>query len=82
MSASSAVSRQIPDEPASVPGGFAAERSMKRELLEELRASWDANEPARPEDLLRRWPTPPEGDPDVASLLYEDFLKRQGLRRM
>ena len=30
-----------------------------------------------PEELLPRWPTDPKADPDVASLLFEDFLQRR-----
>ena len=29
-----------------------------------------------PEALLPRWPGDPEADPDVASLLFEDYLQR------
>jgi serine/threonine protein kinase/tetratricopeptide (TPR) repeat protein len=36
----------------------------------------DGNAP-RPEELLPRWPGNPEEDPDVASLLFEDFLRRR-----
>ena len=61
----------------SVAGGFAAARSLKRKLLDEQRQSWDEGNPVRPEDLLPHWPTSPESDPDVASLLFEDYLQRQ-----
>src|SRR5947209_15503535 len=56
---------------------FAAARSLKRQLFEELRIGREGGNPVRPEDLLPRWPTNPGGDPDVASLLFEDFLQRQ-----
>jgi serine/threonine protein kinase/tetratricopeptide (TPR) repeat protein len=59
------------------PGSFAEARSLKRELLEELRAGWDQGAPSPPEDLLRRWPGDPKRDPDVASLLFEDYWQRQ-----
>src|SRR5262249_35295627 len=32
--------------------------------------------PLAPEDLLVRWPGDPRSDPDVASLLFADYLKR------
>jgi serine/threonine protein kinase/tetratricopeptide (TPR) repeat protein len=54
---------------------FAAMRSLKRELMQELRAG--AADPVTPEDLLSRWPADPHTDPDVASLLLEDFLQRR-----
>jgi serine/threonine protein kinase/Tfp pilus assembly protein PilF len=52
---------------------FAEARSLKRELLEELRG---AAGPLRPEDLLPRWPADPKADPDVASLLFADYCAR------
>src|SRR5439155_5946470 len=57
--------------------GFAEARSLKRELLDELRASREDGMAVRPEDLLPRWPTDPKADPDVASLLFEDFQQRR-----
>ncbi len=33
--------------------------------------------PAQPEEFLDRWPNDPDGDPDVASLLLEDYLQRR-----
>src|SRR5205807_5640436 len=62
-----------PDAPAP---DFLAARTVKRELLEELRASWAAGAPVPPEQLLARWPGPP-GEADAASLLFEDYLQRQ-----
>jgi len=59
------------------PGSFAEARSLKRELLEELRADWDRGTPRPPEELLGRWPGDPAGDPDAASLLFEDYCQRQ-----
>src|SRR2546421_4192979 len=55
---------------------FAEARSLKRELLDELRASRETASALRPEELLPRWPTDPRADPDVASLLFEDFQQR------
>src|SRR5439155_863568 len=46
--------------------GFAEARSLKRELLDELRASREDGMAVRPEDLLPRWPTDPKADPDLA----------------
>src|SRR5436309_2654844 len=71
-------------EPASigcVPGfspslRFAESRSRKREILAELRDSWQQGRPTRPEELLERWPGETHEDPDVASLLFEDYLQR------
>jgi serine/threonine protein kinase/Flp pilus assembly protein TadD len=56
---------------------FVAARSTKRKLLEELCTAGHANGPARPEELLARWPGNPEADPDVASLIFEDFRQRR-----
>src|SRR5262245_49197524 len=56
---------------------FAAARGRKRELLDELRAPGPEVQPPSPEELLPRWPTDPQTDPDVASLLFEDFLHRR-----
>ncbi len=71
-----------PTEPAPAdvgpPRPFAEVRSLKRELLAELRASWEQGEPERPEELLPRWPGDPESDADVAGLLLEDYLQRAG----
>jgi serine/threonine protein kinase/Flp pilus assembly protein TadD len=57
--------------------GFLTARSLKRELLAEQQAAWDEGRPVAPESLLHRWPTDPTGDPDVASLLFEDFQRRR-----
>jgi serine/threonine protein kinase/Tfp pilus assembly protein PilF len=56
---------------------FAAARSLKRELLAELRAGWDQGNPRPPEEFLGRWPADLARDPDVASLLFEDYCQRQ-----
>jgi len=66
------------DRDESVRGqSFAAARSLKRALLDELRAGQEEGSPRQPEELLMRWPGDPRKDPDVASLLFEDFQQRQ-----
>jgi serine/threonine protein kinase/tetratricopeptide (TPR) repeat protein len=52
-------------------------RSLKRQLLAELRSSWEDGQPITPEDLRNRWPVNFEDDPDVASLLCEDYWQRR-----
>jgi serine/threonine protein kinase/Tfp pilus assembly protein PilF len=52
---------------------FSALRARKRVLLDEQRSAWAEGRRIRPEELLGRWPT----DPDVASVLLEDFLQRR-----
>ncbi len=56
---------------------FAAARSLKRQLLEELRTSWQGGQSLRAEDLLPRWPGNPDDDPDVASILFEEYCQRR-----
>jgi serine/threonine protein kinase/Flp pilus assembly protein TadD len=56
---------------------FVEARSRKLKLLAELCAGSEDGEPVHPEDLLPRWPTDPATDPDVASLLFEDFRQRR-----
>ena len=56
---------------------FVASRSRKRQLLDELRAGWRTGHPPQPEALLARWPADPATDPDVASLLFEDYFQRR-----
>src|SRR5437879_13921280 len=56
---------------------FVEARSRKRKLLAELCADSQDSQSLRPEDLLARWPTDPGNDPDVASLLFEDFRQRE-----
>jgi serine/threonine protein kinase/tetratricopeptide (TPR) repeat protein len=56
---------------------FAEARSLKRELLEELRSGWEQGVPVQAEDLLPRWPGDPDADPDVASLLFEEYCQRK-----
>jgi serine/threonine protein kinase/tetratricopeptide (TPR) repeat protein len=59
------------------PADFARQRSLKRELLREQQAAWDSGCPAAPEDLLRRWPTDPQTDPDAVSILLGDLMQRR-----
>ncbi len=56
---------------------FSLLRARKRELLDEQRSGWAQGRPVRPEELMGRWPTDPDSDPDAASLLLEDFLQRR-----
>jgi eukaryotic-like serine/threonine-protein kinase len=56
---------------------YLAARSRKRSLLEEQRALWETGQSIQPEDLLPRWPTDAAADPDVASVLFEDFRQRR-----
>jgi serine/threonine protein kinase/Tfp pilus assembly protein PilF len=46
-------------------------------LLAEFRANRGSATPASTDDVLARWPTDPAADPDVASILFEDFLRRR-----
>src|SRR5438270_240180 len=75
------VSSEIPTWngiPSDSPGAsFAEARSLKRDLLEELRAGYDQGTPRPPEELLKRWPADAARDPDAASLLFEDYWQRQ-----
>ena len=52
-------------------------RARKRELLDEQRSCWAEDRPLQPEELMGRWPTNSESDPDAASLLLEDYLQRR-----
>jgi serine/threonine protein kinase/tetratricopeptide (TPR) repeat protein len=56
---------------------YLAARRQKRTLLEQQRSLWEAGHSVQPEDLLPRWPTNPAADPDVASILFEDFRQRR-----
>jgi serine/threonine protein kinase/tetratricopeptide (TPR) repeat protein len=56
---------------------FSSLRVRKRELLSLQRSRWEDGHPAGPRDLLARWPTDPDSDPDAASLLLEDYLQRR-----
>src|SRR5690348_12027304 len=76
------------DTPVNAPGpqpgeddaaeklSFVAARCSKRKLLAELCGESEDDQLVRPEDLLPRWPTNPATDPDVASMLFEDFRQR------
>jgi eukaryotic-like serine/threonine-protein kinase len=54
---------------------FVELRSLKRQLVSELRAGWEADEPEPAEEVLERWPGD-ANDPDIASLLFEEYLQR------
>jgi serine/threonine protein kinase/tetratricopeptide (TPR) repeat protein len=54
---------------------FVEARSLKRQLVDELRAGWDAGCPVPAEEVLERWPGGAD-DPDIASLLFEEYLQR------
>src|SRR5207248_4651323 len=76
------MSRLFPDVADSDAGeqsapSFAAARAVKRELLQELRVRQGNGEAVRAEQLLPRWPTDPRRDPDIASLLFEEFNQRR-----
>jgi serine/threonine protein kinase/Flp pilus assembly protein TadD len=64
-------------EPVPSSDSLLESRGAKRDLLNELRTSWQDGDPVPPEDVLARWPGDPDSDPDVASLLFEDFCQRQ-----
>ena len=73
----SGISPSVARPPTPLPADFAPLRSQKRRLVAELRDGWEAGRPVSPEELLARWPGDPEADPDVASLLFEDFCQRR-----
>ena len=56
---------------------FSIMRARKRELLDEQRSCWDKERPLQVDELLSRWPTNPNSDPDVASVLLEDYLQQR-----
>src|SRR5437762_3036272 len=56
------------DPRAQSPSSVSA-RSQKRALVKKLEASWQENAPIPAEQMLSGWPTNPQTDPDVASLL-------------
>ena len=58
-------------------GGPAGARGSKRELVEELRAAGEGA-PLASAESLPRGPAAPNDNPDTASLLFEDFLRRRG----
>ncbi len=58
-------------------GDFSSLRACKRELLDLQRSHWAEGRPVVPEELLGRWPTNPDSDPDAASVLLEDYLQRR-----
>jgi serine/threonine protein kinase/tetratricopeptide (TPR) repeat protein len=58
------------------PDDLVPDRSLKRELLDELRASWGEGQSNPSEEPLRRWPSDHPDDPDVASRLFEAYQRR------
>jgi eukaryotic-like serine/threonine-protein kinase len=62
---------------APAPDDFLARRSVKQQLLQELRAGWENGDRVQAEELLPRWPGSPSADPDVASLLLEEYCQRR-----
>src|SRR5438067_13939006 len=69
-------------EPAAAPKGvspsdFQTTRTVKREVIARLHASWVSGAPVPIEELLAHWPADPASDPDLASLLFEDYSQRR-----
>src|SRR5690349_8974831 len=58
-------------------GSYAEARRQKRALLAEQQSRWAEGESVSPEEMLQRWPTDPQTDSDVASLLFKDLLQRR-----
>ena len=69
-------SEQLGERGAETPD-FLRARSIKRELMRELEQSHEQGKPLPPEEVLARWPTDPADDRDVASLLFEDYCRRE-----
>ncbi len=61
-----------PEQPSNATVG-----STKGRLLAEFREQWRRGTPVLPEEVLRRWPVDPAADPDVASMLFEDYFQRR-----
>ena len=76
-SASDSKSRSSSDSRWGATADFSILRARKRDLLDEQRSCWSLGQPPEPEELLDRWPTDPDTDPDAASLLLEDYLQRR-----
>src|SRR5579859_2958089 len=68
---------QQPGAAAPAHADFLHARSIKRSLIRELEASHAQGAPLPPEAVLARWPTDPADDRDVASLLFEDYCRRE-----
>ena len=60
---------------------FSVLRSRKRELLAEQRSRWAEGRPPEPEELMARWPTNPETDPDAAALIWKTTRNGEKRRR-
>jgi serine/threonine protein kinase/tetratricopeptide (TPR) repeat protein len=71
------VGRDVEDSRIPPERDFSSLRARKRELLEFQRSCWAEGRPVAPEEILGRWPTNPDSDPDAASLLLEDYLQRR-----
>jgi len=67
-----------PNEQEQGARDFLRDRSVKRELIAELRESWEEGDPVSVDELLTRWPTDLASDKDVASLLFENYLHHTG----
>jgi serine/threonine protein kinase/tetratricopeptide (TPR) repeat protein len=67
----------VAERPSSEAPSFAEARTQKRALLAQMRGSWQQDTPVSPENVLARWPTDPQADPDAASVLFADFLQRR-----
>jgi serine/threonine protein kinase/Tfp pilus assembly protein PilF len=63
--------------PAGGALSYLERRSLKRQLLEEQRETWDKGQASSPEHWVPRWPTDPRNDLDFASFLFEDYHQRQ-----
>lgn len=66
-----------PGPASQAPADFLRARSIKRELMQELEQSHKQGKPLPPEAVLARWPTNPADDRDVASLLFDDYCRRE-----
>lgn len=58
---------------------FLQAHRIKRALLEEQRSRWAEGEQVPAEEVLSRWPSPPDKDPFAVTVLYEDFMQRRQL---
>jgi serine/threonine protein kinase/Tfp pilus assembly protein PilF len=74
---SSQLDRSGPNRSQPTGADFLRSRSIKRSLMRELEASHAQGTPLPPEAVLARWPTDPADDRDVASLLFEDYCRRE-----
>lgn len=56
---------------------FARVRSQKRAVLAHQEHGWSGGNPPSIAQLFELWPVDPQSDPDAASLIAEDFLRRK-----